>query len=256
MYIIILGFIALASLLVWYFLHHDHGRKLPVGSLWVAFGFGVLGMILAGFLELKLFPAKFWTSPLSVSLSTRFLFFLGVGALEESVKFIPLAIFIYKKPYFKEHTDGVIYFAICGLTFGLGENILYTLSFGTKVGITRLILTPFLHAAATSILGYYLVSMKINHSFRNKFILACVAIPLMHGVYDFGLYSGIAQLIVLSLMITLLLTLGLFLYFMEANDLDKAIAARLLAAAPKFCGNCGRVNADHTLFCEYCGRKL
>lgn len=257
MYLVILSFIALGSLLVWYLLRHDHGRKLPVESLWLAFGFGILANVLAGFLELKLFPKQFWLSPHSVIIGLGLLFFLGIGFLEEGVKFVPLATFIYRKPYFKEHTDGVIYFAICGLTFGLGENILYTMSFGAKVGIVRLVLTPFLHAATTSILGYYLASMKINPKNRKKFILACLVIPLMHGVYDFGLFSGILQLAVLSLMLTLLLTLGLFLYFMSANDLDKKAALAGVAIAPQnFCNNCGRPNTNHTPFCEYCGHRI
>jgi len=255
-YAIILSFIAIGSLLVWYFLRHDHGRQLPVESLWIAFGFGILGIIAAGFLEVILFPKTFWVSPQAVSLSGRFFFFLGVGALEETAKFLPLALFIYKKPYFKEHTDGVIYFAICGLTFGLFENILYTMSFGAKVGIARLVITPFLHAATTSILGFYLMSMKLDPAFRKKFVLACIVIPLMHGVYDFGLSSGILQLAVLSLMITLLLTLGLFLYFMEANVLDKAMPVSIASTAHNFCSSCGRPNTDHSIFCEYCGRRL
>jgi RsiW-degrading membrane proteinase PrsW (M82 family) len=257
MYLVILGFIALGSLLVWYLLKHDHGRSLPVASLWLAFGFGILANILAGFLELRLFPKEFWLSPHSISMGLDLLFFLGIGFLEESVKFVPLALYIYRKPYFKEHTDGVIYFAICGLTFGLGENILYTMSFGVKVGIARLILTPFLHAAATSILGYYLVSMKINSRNRKKFILACLIIPVIHGLYDFGLFSDKLQLTILSLMLTLLLSLGLFLYFMSANDLDKKAAMARAGASPQnFCGNCGKANIHHALFCEYCGNRL
>jgi len=127
-YLIILTFIALGSLLVGYLLHHDHGRHLPIESLWVAFGFGVLGMILAGFLERLVLPLQFMISPANVSLGNRLWISLVVGALEEIAKFVPLALYVYRKPYFKEHTDGVIYFAICGLTFGLGANILYTVS--------------------------------------------------------------------------------------------------------------------------------
>jgi RsiW-degrading membrane proteinase PrsW (M82 family) len=254
MYFIILGFIAIGSLLLWYFLGHDHGRNLPVGSLWLAFGFGILASILAYNLESRLFPKDILISHTSMGMGL--LLYLGVGFLEEAVKFIPLAIFIYHKPYFKEHTDGVIYFAICGLTFGLCENILYTISFGAKVGMVRLVMSPFFHAAATSILGYYLVSMKINNKARKKFILACLIIPIMHGVYDFGFVTGKLDFNVLSFMLTLLLSMGLFFYFMSANDLDKAALVRLKSAPNSFCSNCGKPNVNHTLFCVYCGHHL
>jgi len=253
---IILAFIAIGSGLVWYLLHHDHGRRLPPSSLWTAFGFGIAALILAGLLETQLFPKSFWVAPQLEPIGLRFLFFMGVGILEEAAKFVPLALFIYSRPYFREHTDGVIYFAICGLTFGLGENILYTLSFGSKVGIERLVITPFLHAATTGIIGYYLASRKIDRKYTAKFIVAAALIPFMHGVYDFGVYSGQDFLLLLSLLITLLLTLGLFLYFMQANDLDKAAIARAAAQTSRFCPRCGRPNMGQKKFCEFCGQPL
>src|SRR5436189_6195919 len=118
MYFIILAFIALGSLLIWYFLRHDHGRQLPVGSLWAACGFGAISIALAFIVEL-FFPNSLWAAPAHNALSERLLLFLGVGAVEEAAKFIPLTLFIYRKAYFRDRTDGVIYFAIAGLTFGL-----------------------------------------------------------------------------------------------------------------------------------------
>jgi RsiW-degrading membrane proteinase PrsW (M82 family) len=268
MYPVILSFIAIASALVWYLLMHDHGRKLPVATLWYACGFGVLAMVLATLIEIVILPKQFALHPTSFRLLTQISLFLLIGFIEEIVKFVPLALFIYKKPYFQEHTDGCIYFAICGLTFGLGENILYTVTMGTGVGVARLLLTPFFHAATTSILGYYLVNQKQRPDKRYLLVLAAIVIPVMHGLYDFGLGSGIAQLQVLSLMVTLLLTLGLFLYFMEANVLDKAALARVpmglvqVAATSSqtvranFCTHCGRPNAKRQIYCESCGRKL
>ncbi len=256
MYPIILSFIALGSLLVWYLLHHDHGRNLPVASLWLAFGFGVIAVVAAWFIEVKLFPRDLILSSSNIPLGEKLLLFLGIGGVEEGCKFVPLALFIYHRNYFKEHTDGVIYFAICGLTFGLFENILYTINFGAKVGLTRLVLTPFMHAATTSILGYYLISMKLDHHRTRNFILACIMLPLMHGMYDFGLSSGIQQLAVLSLMITLLLTLGLFLYFMEANTLDRAQLATVPITTTQFCPQCGHSLVSPSLFCQSCGYKL
>lgn len=268
MYPVILAFIAIASALVWYLLKHDHGRKLPVATLWYACGFGVLAMVLATAIEAVVLPDQFALHPTTFHLMTQIGLFLLIGFVEEIVKFVPLALFIYKKPYFQEHTDGCIYFAICGLTFGLGENILYTVTMGTSVGIARLLLTPFFHAATTSILGYYLINQKQRPQKRYLFVLAAIVVPVMHGLYDFGLGSGVAQLQVLSLMVTLLLTMGLFLYFMEANVLDTAVLARLpmgliqvAASAPQtvttnFCTNCGKPNTKRQLFCESCGRKL
>lgn len=267
MYFVILAFIGIASFLVWYLLKHDHGRKLPVATLWYACGFGVLAMVLATVLEGLILPKGFAALPTTRPIGEQFFWFSTVGVIEEAAKFIPLALFIYKRQYFREHTDGCIYFAICGLTFGLGENILYTTSFGAGVGVTRLLLTPFLHAATTSILGYYLVNQKINPKKRWLFVLAAILIPFMHGVYDFGLGANIDGLVVVSLMLTLLLTMGLFLYFMVANTQDRIAAAGAplgYAVAPvmassaqhNFCDSCGKPNVNHQLYCEYCGHKL
>lgn len=267
MYFVILAFIILASSLVWYLLAHDHGRKLPVATLWYACGFGLLALLIAGVVEPQFLPNNFLETPTLVSFPRQVGYFLGIGFVEEAVKFLPLALFIYKRRYFQEYTDGCIYFAICGLTFGLVENILYTMDFGAGVGLARLILTPFLHAAATSILGYYLIRHKLQPTKKWTFAAALVMVPIMHGVYDLGLGASNAGLAVISLMLTLSFTIGLFLYFMEANELDR----RLFAAKPlgyvlmpvankqgsaNFCTACGQANTYHRAYCEHCGRKL
>ncbi len=255
MLIIIIAFLVMTGLLVWYLLTHDHGRKMPAKALWAAAGFGLLGIAAALFLEFRLLPDGFDTENVhNIQLGWGLLFFLVVGVIEEACKFGPLAAWIYKKPYFNEHIDGIVIFAICGLTFGLLENIAYTLEYGASAGISRLVLTPFFHAAGTGILGYYLVSMKINPRHKTKFWLAPPAVMALHGIYDYGLYSQIPLLLMASLMITLLFSLGLFLYYMEANDLDKV--AERVKANDNFCPHCGRPNLKHKAFCTYCGRHL
>lgn len=253
---IIFAFIFLGCLLTWYLLAHDHGRKLPIGSLWVAFGFGVIAIVVAPYLNALVVPDDLVKMAHNYSITQKFWFSMWVGFVEESIKFIPLALFIYKVPYFRERTDGVIYFAICGLGFGLLENVTYTLFMGAEVGVGRLILTPFFHAASTSILGYYLVSAKIDHRQMKKFAAACFVVPLMHGLYDFFLFSGVPTLSVFAYMTTALLSLGLFLYFAHANDLDKLAIARVAAQSDHYCTECGKANVRHASFCESCGRHL
>jgi RsiW-degrading membrane proteinase PrsW (M82 family) len=261
MYLVILAFIALALSLVWYLLWHDHGRRLPIEALWLACGFGCIAMLLATLAESQIIPPTFLRFPLGFPLHERVGYFLSIGFIEEMAKFLPLALYLYRKSYFREHVDGVIYFAVCGLTFGLGENILYTLTYGTQVGMTRLLLTPFLHAATTAILGYYLVNRKfVGRSATWRLALALLAVPLLHSLYDFGVGSEQPYLQVLSLLVTLGLTQALFLYFIEANVRDRLLWVPALTRhyhpADRFCTACGQANNHQGNYCEACGHAM
>src|SRR4051812_34181775 len=108
--LIIIFFICLAVFLTWYFLKHDRGHKKAVGSLWAAAGFGLLGTVIAGVLEVLILPSDDLKSAAVGGLSLT-LVALGIGVIEELSKFVPLALYLYPKRYFNEHTDGVIYFA-------------------------------------------------------------------------------------------------------------------------------------------------
>lgn len=250
MFITIILFIALSAGLLWFLLKGDHGKKEPIGILWTAAGFGILALVLAGILESLVIPTS-TSEILALGLGTKLVFSLLIGVIEESVKFIPLALFIYKKPSFNENVDGILYFAISGLTFGLVENIVYTVSYGPRAGFARLLLTPFFHTAATAILGYFLIRLKLTKKSLYAFIPYFIGVILLHSFYDFGLFSGIQNFIVLSMMISLLLDVGLFIFYMEAKEHDKADGLNV----NKFCQFCGRPNGNVTMFCEFCGKK-
>lgn len=253
MYPLLMSFIGISVALVWYLLAHDHGRKMPVEMLWAAFGFGLLAVVIAIGLEMVFTPTSI-EQITTLTLTERFYNFLGVGFIEEAAKFIPLALFVYKKGYFTQRTDGVIFFAISGLTFGVTENIAYTLLYGTKTGLVRVALVPFFHVATTSILGYYLVSNKISHTNKSKLVISLLLVPILHGLYDFGLSSFNGYFVIFSIMITVLLTLGFFLYFMQANDLDKAQFAAVQSQGKGFCTKCGKPRALNGRFCSNCGQ--
>jgi RsiW-degrading membrane proteinase PrsW (M82 family) len=252
LFIVIVVFLVIAALLTWFLLANDHGEKEPVSALWLAAGFGILGTVLAGILESRLIPRDL----IGASHTSGSVLFanLSVGVIEEACKFLPLAFFIYRKSYFNEHTDGVIYFALAGLGFGIPENILYTVLFGSGTGIGRLAMTPIFHACTTSMVGYFLVKAKIEHKSLVKPGIALVAAMLVHGFYDFGLSSGNVGLALLSLLITIGLTISFFLFYMKANELDRA---RGLSAVghTNFCRACGSPNPNHNLYCTHCGQR-
>ena len=248
-------FMLLGGAFVWFLLANDHGEKEPVAALWVALGLGVLGAVMAGFLESKVLPAEI--DPVKgvggVPVSTLFFSAMIIGAIEESAKFIPLAIWIYKKRFFNEYTDGVIYFAIAGLGFGLPENILYTIQFGASAGLARLFLTPLFHSAMTALVGYFLIRNKLNNKPLWSIWLYLLAAIVLHGLYDFGLLSQNIILAIGSVFLTLLATIMLFAMFVKANQLDKNLG-KSVVGHNGFCRNCGFPNPDHSLYCTNCGK--
>jgi RsiW-degrading membrane proteinase PrsW (M82 family) len=252
LFLVIIVFVLIAVALSWFFLSQDKGEKEPVLALWIALGFGLLGGIAAGLIEYLIIPTKALqgsNNPLTYVLIAS----LGVGIIEEACKFIPLSLFIYGKKYFNEHTDGIIYFALVGLGFGIPENILYTISFGTHVGIVRIVLTPLFHAATTGMVGYFLIKSKIDHQPMYKPILALLFAMLLHGLYDFGLVSGSLLFVVLSLMITVGITASLFILFMRAQELDRQQGLSRVGVN-NFCRSCGTANPNNNLHCSHCGK--
>jgi RsiW-degrading membrane proteinase PrsW (M82 family) len=249
---ILLVFIGLSVALAWFLIAHDRGEREPVGALWIALGLGFLGAIAAGLIENFLIPERN-LKPEAPQL-TILVAALGVGLIEEACKFVPLAMYLYKKRYFNEHTDGVIYFAIAGLGFGLPENLLYTLQFGSSTGIGRVLLTPFFHAATTATVGYFLAKGKVAGRPLYRVWPVLLAAMVLHGLYDFGLISGKPLYTVMSVLITFGLSASLFVLYLHAveHDQDKGLS---VVGKNSFCRSCGFPNPDHHLYCVNCGKN-
>jgi RsiW-degrading membrane proteinase PrsW (M82 family) len=224
--VIFVPLILLTGLALWlarYLIRHDKGEREATSVLWRFFWYGIVAAIMAGILEAFLIPSKYVASngqpPYGLGL---LLAALAIGFIEEACKFIPAARRLYRMDYFNEHTDGILYFAIVGLGFGLPENILYTLTFGAGAGFGRVLLTPFFHAATTGIVGYYLIRVKLDKKPKIEVALALLFVAAIHGLYDFGLLSGRPLLVLMSLGITLALTVSLFVIYRQAGQADTA----------------------------------
>ncbi len=249
---VIICFLVLGAALTWYLLRFDQGKKEPVGYLWAAFGLGIVGMVAAVFLEGWLIPARDLSLVVRQPYSVVLLASLAVGAIEESAKFLPTAVLVYKRKFFRSHVDGIIFFAIAGLAFGIPENILYSIQFGATTGLQRLLLDPIFHASTTVMVGYFLSRAKVDHEPLFKTGLALLAAIVLHGLYDFGLFSSNPYLAMMSVLITALLAVGLFLLFFRAKQLDRQDGL-VVVGVNNYCRHCGVVNPEHYLFCTHCG---
>jgi RsiW-degrading membrane proteinase PrsW (M82 family) len=256
MQIVIELFIALTIFMVIYIRSKDRGSKEPTSMLYAAAGFGVLGIGIAVLLEMFFTSADTSTlaaEPLGV---TSYAVYEGfaVGLIEEAAKFLPLAIFIYRKRYFNEHTDGILYFGLAGLGFGLPENILYTLDGGVGAGLGRLLLTPFFHAATTAIVGYFLARKKVRGGNMIPVVTAFVAMVGVHGYYDFGLMTGVPLFVLSSYIASFCLTGTFFWIIAHAQHVDQQLGISAVGSNA-FCRACGAPNPKRNLYCQRCGSR-
>jgi RsiW-degrading membrane proteinase PrsW (M82 family) len=227
MTILLIAYVLLASFLYRYFARGDRGEKEPRRALRAACLFGVLAVLIAGSANSAFLPSEI-TAFLDAedaprpSLEVLLKAALTVGVIEETLKFIPLALYIYKKRYFNEMTDGVIYFALAGMWFGVIESIGYAMAYGTEVGFMRIILAPFLHAGFSSLAGMGLIKFKLT---RNPAYLltGLGAAILLHGMYDFFLFSQDALLAMASLGIAAVVNFIPFRKFRSARRHDERL---------------------------------
>ncbi len=250
--IVTLIFLVIFATLIWYLVSHDRGPKEPIGALWVAFAFGIFAIMLSVGVE---YLTDLWSRSFADIIQVILVKSVFVGTIEEFAKFLPLALYIYNKKYFNEHNDGIIYFAICGLTFGLFENLTYTFIYGPEVGILRAITVPIFHGASTAAVGFFFAKKKIDNNSFLSTILALLSVTIMHALYNFGLDSQILFFLLVSLIITLLLAAGLFVFYILSNDSDRREGISI-SGRNNYCRYCGRKNINKSLFCEYCGKKL
>lgn len=107
--------------------------------------------------------------------------------IEETVKFVPLALFLLRRKYFTMLSDGILYFGLAGLTFGSVEHILYEFNYGDFTLLIRVFLVLFLHAGLTGLVGYFYAKDKVLGN-RYRTILAFMAAIGLHYLYNLSLF--------------------------------------------------------------------
>ena len=251
-------FVIAIVLFIHFIIKRDRGHKEPRSALFAAMGFGVLAVLLAGELNSIFIPREIFEaiqSKTSGTLpgSTLFISAMKVGVIEETLKILPLTLFIYRKSYFDELTDGIIYFGITALTFGILEDISYTIQFGAGVGIFRIIISPYLHAGFTILFGMYLVQHKVLKRPWLVVLAGYLAAVFSHGIYDYFAFSGGVLGIISVLVITVSLNVGLFVFYRRAQKIDESRGQSAIGIN-KFCRNCGKPNPKRLLYCSSCGK--
>ncbi len=191
-----------------YVWHSDVSMREPLGLLVTTFLLGVLFASFAAILNTMAQPA-FQAIPI---IGLALFFFLIVGPVEETVKWLAVRLYAYRSESFDAVIDGAVYGAVAGLGFATIENTIYigqqylnalqAGGMGSPIGATigtaavRTFAGPG-HVIYSGFAGYYLGLAKFNPENAGPIVVKGLLIAtLLHGTYNTAVtyLPGFAQI--------------------------------------------------------------
>lgn len=140
--------------------------------------------------------------------------FLFVALVEEVSKFAALMIYPYRRSFFNEPFDGILYAVVIAMGFATLENVLYASRFNLNALVLRAFTAVPAHASFAVVQGYFIGKAKFKPEKKWKLIsLGLLASICLHGLYDFFIlqqaYKNLAVLAFFTLSISLYLSIQL-----------------------------------------------
>lgn len=171
-----------------YIYFRDKYEKEPIRLLLLALLFGALTVIPILFVEQFLTGFSGLFSGLSAAAWNAF----AVAAFTEEIfKFLALYLLIWKSPELNEKFDGIVYAVFISLGFAAVENILYVTGNGFGTGVIRAITAVPAHAIFGITMGFYFGMAKFYVKERKILLIKALGYAvLLHGIYDFILFTG------------------------------------------------------------------
>lgn len=116
---------------------------------------------------------------------------LGIGAVEELVKIIPLLLLIKYTRYVNESYDYIFYASLSALGFAFMENLLYFNQYQLHIISSRALLTSIGHMFMSSTVAYAFILNKYRYKNNSalRVLLFFFFASLGHGFYDFWLIN-------------------------------------------------------------------
>ena len=214
-------------LLGFYIYKEDIVEKEPISLLLRSFIGGIIAGILAIVISIVL---KIPAYPLTDLYHVLFYAFILVALVEEGLKFLLTYLICYKNKEFNYQYDGIVYASFVSLGFATYENILFVLSYSDiQTALYRGILTVPAHVFFAVFMGYYLGIAKHFRRYKSKKkerinLYQAFIVPLvLHGFFDFCLFSGNIIGVVFFLIFVILLYIICFKKVKEVSRMKKHI---------------------------------
>ena len=154
---------------------------------------------------------------------------IGVALIEEGVKYLALRIATWKNKDFNYTFDGIVYAVVSSLGFATIENILYVIDqpYGaTTLAVSRALTSIPGHTAFGVFMGYYYGKSKLysvlgdkKKSVKTMWLGMGVSI-LLHGFYDFCLFTGETVFVLIFYAFIILLDIFMFKRVRDSEKQD------------------------------------
>ncbi len=273
--LLVLAAVAPAAFMLHFVYVRDKYQREPLRAVLVVYFFGFLTVVPALLGELA-GEAALGSASEETVLGAAIVAFGIVGVAEEGAKLLFLLALPYRRRYFDEPYDGILYAVAIGLGFATVENLGYVFSAGgiaggAAIAALRALLSVPAHALFGVLMGHYAGRAKFEQrpAVRRRLLLLAFLVPVgAHGLYDFPLLLAprgmtadvlLASLVVLIGTMAMLWTAGVRL--LHVAQAASPFVPRAPVFAPleaitlsfKFCTQCGARAARTDRFCRMCG---
>ncbi|KYP14008.1 PrsW family glutamic-type intramembrane protease [Flavihumibacter sp. CACIAM 22H1] len=172
--------------IMWFIYSADKFEKEPLRALLFSFLLGILAIVPVIVLELggtavlgELLPKEGWVY-------YGLLSFIVVAFTEELAKWSMVRWYAYRRPFFNEPFDGIVYGVMVAMGFATIENIFYVFQYGWQTGLLRMVLSVPAHATFGVLMGYYFGLARFVGKTKEwgLKIRGLLLATFFHGLYD------------------------------------------------------------------------
>lgn len=267
-YLLLFIISVIPSIIILSIVYRNDKEKEPFKLLLSLFLFGILSIFLTLIISYVLehiFPIfKVDKIENIKSIGIKILYsFIFVGFVEEFSKWIFNRAVAVKSREFNHVYDAIVYAVFSSLGFATIENILYVLSSNITTGILRCVFSVPCHAFFGVAMGYYtglskLALLNKNKKLYKKYSLLSLFVPtLLHGLYDFCLFSGNVFLILFDIAFVVFLYVYGIRKINQFADINVDFLGNNLntnSILYKKCSNCGELVTSE--YCTNCGTHV
>lgn len=212
------GYVALSFLppLIWlaFYLREDRHPE-PKHLIFLTFIAGIFSALAAVVVELGFFGrppvfAGLFHRFLPAVLAMPFIVFIGVGLIEEYLKYAAVKFAVLSRPEFNEPIDAMIYMVTAALGFAAIENVLFlvpvleqSLLSGFELTTNRFLGANLLHALSSAIVGYALARHMFTPRHKHAVAAGVLAAGALHALFNY--FIIIKDVLPTSLLLVILL---------------------------------------------------